>query len=76
MAVSRTHMRSTLEDTLSRLDPLPSGWTVHAEYDINTMTWTPRKIERAGGKPTMKTFLIEDAIDEMDAYRKFLERVK
>lgn len=74
MAISRAGLRRNINwDDI--FIAVPNHWTVWAEYDINTMAWTPLKIERGAseGLP-MKSFLIADAVDEMDAYKQFMEK--
>lgn len=75
MAAPLKDMRTTLQKTIDTLENPPPRWRVYADYDINSMRWIPRKIELSNSNPTTKTFIIEDAIDEMDAYKKFMEQV-
>lgn len=75
MAISRAKMRQNLDAVWDDIFvSVAEPWIVWAEYDINTMTWTPRKIEKGGSSPTMKCFRIDDAVDEMDAYKQFMEK--
>lgn len=81
MAISRARLLKELLPGLNELfgtEYEKNVWMVHAEYNHHDMTYRVIKITpwwaRDSEASDFKVFKITDAVDEMDAYKKFMER--
>lgn len=79
MAAPLKSLRDSLEDTLRGLRDVyeENVWAVYFDYNHDDMTYTVAKIEpwsiRSPSGP-YKVQRIAGAVDEMDAYKQFMER--
>lgn len=80
MAISTKSIRDSLQTTLSGISAAvyeENVWAVYFDYNHDDMTYTVAKIEpwsiRSPSGP-YKVQRIAGAVDEMDAYKKFMER--
>jgi hypothetical protein len=89
MAVSLKGMRSELEEALDSIErTLSTSWAVYTKFDpqhnrrviTEIVPWGQRYWGQSGpwGQRYLDTkpIKIVDAIDEMDAYKKFMEKFK
>ena len=83
MAISRAQLLAELLPALNEMfgldyEGFTTTWAVYADYNHADMTWKIGKVEQwiQGIHDNLpNVHKITDATDEMDAYKKFMERL-
>ena len=81
-AVRKALVEKDLEELLDTIGrELSTTWAVYADFQQHDMSWQVKRIvpwlDRDLEDPPMAApFRVVDAVDELDAYKKFMEQTK